>query len=435
MRACLSTRRISVPFSVATVFLLLVSVRAPAQSSDAQAGRLAAVHISGSRFASALIVPATGLKPGDMVTKDDLQQGADRLAALGPFSKVQYRYSSSTDGVRVDYEVTDGPGIPVWFDNFPGFTDEQIIASLKMSVGLFDGTAPAVGTLLDDISRALQQLLLTRGVVASVTHSRAVEPDIGEQVQLFHVDNISLKIASVEFTDALAQNDHGIQARLADLTGHPFSRSTVELFEFEQVRPVYISHGFLRVRFGSPTTSLVGNTASPDVAVKAPIEPGPAFAWNGVAWTGNSAVPSRELNGLVNLKPGDLVDGMKLEALWQSVSDAYTRRGYLDVNVTETPQFDDAAGRVSYAVAITEGPQYRMGKLVLTGLSVEGESRIRTAWKIFPGAIFDKSVFEDFSSDGIKEALTGLPFHYEKLGRLLQTNTQTGTVDVLFDFQ
>jgi hypothetical protein len=249
------------------------------------------------------------------------------------------------------------------------------------------------------------------------------------------VDDISLKIASLEFTDALAQSDRGIQARLGDLTGHPFSRSAIELFEFEQVRPVYVAHGFLRVRFGAPTTTLVGNTASPDVAVSAPIEPGPAFAWNGVTWRGNTAVPSEELNGLVTLKPGDLADGMKAEAVWQSVADAYTRRGYLDVNVNPTPQFDDAAKRVSYSVAITEGPQYRMGKLVLTGLSVEGESRIRTAWKIFPGAIFDKSVFEDFSSDGIKEAFQGLPFHYEKLGRFLQENAQTGTVDVLFDFQ
>jgi hypothetical protein len=76
-----------------------------------------------------------------------------------------------------------------------------------------------------------------------------------------------------------------------------------------------------------------------------------------------------------------------------------------------------------------------MGKLVLTGLSIEGERRIRTAWKIESGAIFDKDVYDEFISSGIKQAFVGLPFHYEKVGRFLQEDPTAGTVDVLLDFQ
>ena len=76
-----------------------------------------------------------------------------------------------------------------------------------------------------------------------------------------------------------------------------------------------------------------------------------------------------------------------------------------------------------------------MGQLVLTGLSTEGERRIRTAWQIAPGAVFNRGVYEDFVDRGAKEAFSGLPFHYDKIGRFLQTDANAATVDVLLDFQ
>ena len=76
-----------------------------------------------------------------------------------------------------------------------------------------------------------------------------------------------------------------------------------------------------------------------------------------------------------------------------------------------------------------------MGSLVLTGLSIEGERRVRAAWKIPDGAVFDKSIYDEFLSTGITQAFTGLPFHYEKIGRFLQEDPQHATVDVMLDFQ
>jgi outer membrane protein assembly factor BamA len=99
------------------------------------------------------------------------------------------------------------------------------------------------------------------------------------------------------------------------------------------------------------------------------------------------------------------------------------------------PKFDDQNKRVTYVVEVSEGPQYHMGKLVLTGLSIEGERRLRKAWSIAPGAVFDKSVYDDFVNTGIKAAFVGLPVHYDKTGKFLQLDPQNAKVDVLLDFQ
>ena len=430
-------RRRGIQLELALLFGVLLSPFARAQApTEGGSGKLASVKVTGSsRFRSDQIAPATGLKPGATVTKDDLQRGADHLAQLGPFAGVHYRYGDSDAGVVVEYQVTDAPAVPIWFDNFPWFTDAELISAVKSSVPLFDGTAPEHGTLLDDIADALQLALASRNVHTSVTHSLVTAPGGSEQVQEFRVDGMNLSVGSIDLSDPLARNDRGIQARLSDIADHPYSRTAIELFEFEQIRPIYLAQGFLRVRFNPPSTHLVGSGASARVAVTIAIEPGPSFAWNGVTWSGNTVILSPELNGLVTLKPGDPADETKIEPIWESVHDDYARRGYLDATVTPRVQFDDAAKRVSYAATISEGPQYRMGKLVLTGLSIEGERRIRAAWKIDSGAIFDKDVYDEFISDGIKEAFVGLPFHYEKLGRFLQEDPKSDTVDVLLDFQ
>ena len=427
----------TVALTAALLLGLLLPFQALAQAPiEAGSGKLESVKVTGSaRFRSDQIAPETSLNPGTVIAKDDLQRGADRLAQLGPFATVQYRFSTTDTGVGVEYQVTDAPAVPVWFDNFPGFTDAELTASLKASVALFDGTAPERGTLLNEMADALQTLLATRGMHPSVAHSLLTAPTSGQRVQQFRAEGSVLNIASVEFTDSLAQTDRGIQTRIADIVGHPFSRAALELFESEQVRPVYLSHGFLRVQFGSPTARFLGSGNDARVAVAAPIEPGPAFAWNGTAWSGNSALPPAQLDRLATLKTGDPADGMKIEAIWQSVRAAYAAHGYLEMNLNAVPQFDEFAKRVSYSVAITEGPQYRMGKLVLTGLSIEGERRIRAAWKIPPSEVFDRSVYDEFFASGIKQAFTGLPFHYEKIGRLFQEDPKTGTVDVLIDFQ
>jgi len=418
---------------LAAACLALTVLAFTAASAAAQEGssRLDSVQVTGSsRFPSAQLASATGLQVGAQVTRDDLQKAANTLAQLGPFSTVNYRFASGDAGVRVEYQVTDGPEVAVSFDNFPGFTDDELKAAIKSAGVLFDGQAPPHGAILDAMSDALEKAIAARGMNFAVSHALITEPS-GEEVQQFHIEGDAIRIASVAFSDPLAQGDRDIHALLAEIVGHPFSRSAIDLFEFEQVRPVYLSHAFLQVRFDPPEAKFVNGT----VAVVAHIDPGPAFTWGGVTWTGNSAVGVLDLDTAIPLHSGDPANGMKIEAGWDAARALYMQHGYLDVDLKPVPTFDAAGAKVNYSVSITEGPQYHMGKLVLSGLSIDGESRARAAWKIPPGAVFNDSMYEDFLENGIKQAFAGYPFHYEKIGRFLQKDPATGTVDVLLDFQ
>ncbi|MGH9707350.1 MAG: POTRA domain-containing protein [Candidatus Acidiferrales bacterium] len=431
-------RRSPAGLLAAALATVLACASAHAQATAGGASRLGSVEVSGSqRFASARIAAATGLSVGSQVTRDSLQEGADRLAKLGWFSAVDYRFSSGASGVNVEYQVKDAESVPVEFDNFVWLTDQEIKTALNGSGILFDGTAPLDGTILDAIAAQLANALDAKQVHVQVSHQLTQNP-AGERIQDFQVEDADMRVSGVEFSDPLARADHGIQQALSGVVGKPYSRTRLELFEVEQIRPVYFAHAYLQVRFGEPSSRFAATPSQPipeTVVALLKIDAGPAFTWGGAQWSGNAALTSQNLDALVQLASGAPADGNSIQALWDRVSDAYAQRGYLDATLTPTTQFDVAVKRVHYTVAINEGIQYHMGQLVLTGLSTEGERRIRGAWKIAPGALFDQGVYQQFLTEGIQEALVGLPFHYEKIGRYLQKNPKSATVDVMIDFQ
>jgi outer membrane protein assembly factor BamA len=427
-------------------FCALVSIALPAhaQQPPAPAGseasaRLDKISVTGSkRFTSDQIVAELSLKPGATVTRSDLQGAADALNQLGPFTKVGYRFSSEPSGVTVEYQVTDVPGLPVSFDNFPWVSDDDLKASIKAAVPLFDGAAPASGKILDDMALAMTRFLETKGIFVKISHEPMSDPLTNEQTLQFLSAGAEEDVKSIDFSDALANTNKDIQERLADLIGKPYSLTTLKLFEYEQVRPVYIGRGLLRVGFKPPvvtaTTATALNTA-PNVTIHIEIDAGPQYIWGSVVWTGNSAFSAAELNGLVKFKPGDPTDGTKIQALWNGVTDAYGHKGYLDATSTPTPQFDEQTHRVNYSVAIVEGAQYHMGKLVLSGLSLEGEKRIRGAWTIPPDAIFDQAFFNNFIDSGAKDSFAGIPYDYERIDHFLDKDAASATVNVMLDFK
>ena len=399
---------------------------------------VAEVHASGSHlYTDAQIAATAGLRPGDPVDNDKLQAIASELAQLGVFSRVNYRLTAKDRRAIINFELQDAQVFPVMFENFPWFTDQELSDEIRRAVPLFDGNAPNGGTLLDEITAALSAKLASRGIKANVAHTLVAEPSGTEMVMQFRQDGPSFTVSSVQFNDLMAQNSAKLHDRVSDLVGKAFSRFAIELFENEQVRPLYLAAGKIRVKLGPPIVPSGGNATS-TVVVQIPIEPGPVFHVSGVTWTGNTALDNATLSRLVAVKPGDLADGMRLAAAWQQIELEYGHRGYLDAKVSPLPEFQAANGTVAYNVRIEEGPQYRMGELVITGLSVDSERALRNNWKLAPGEVFDKTFLDSMLAKLEKPTVAifgDIPLHYAQMGHWLRPNPQNHVIDVLIDFQ
>jgi outer membrane protein insertion porin family len=417
------------------------SAQANTETSSAT-GKIAEITVTGNnKFPADQIIAASKLSPGDVVGVVQLQAAANRLAALGVFNAVNYRYWSKGDSINVEFQVQPARMVPLSFDNFPWFSDEEIAAAIRQQVGMFDGEAPEGGTLLDQINAALEKLLSSRHLGGIVVHQLLAKPVGNGMMMQYQVQGPPLLVQSVEFGDPLAANSERLKDRVPDVKGRPYSRYALEVFENEQLRPLYFQNGYLHVRIGEAQSRLVENkedSGEPGVAVVIPIVPGPAYTWDEAVWRGNQVVPSSTLDALLGLKPGDVADGLKIEAGWQQVQAQYGTHGYLDVKLDPRPQFDDAAHRISFEINVTEGPQYRMGDMVITGLSLDAETLLRHAWQLAPGQIFDQSYFDrmlTLLAKPNREIFHNLPVHYAEFGHWLRQNKDRHTVDVLLDFK
>lgn len=428
--------------ATALLFLSPFAFPASAQTPDAASSPLREIHIDGEKILTeAQVVAITGLTPGAQIGKNDLQAAADKLVQSGLFAKVSYNFQTRLAGVAVTYHVEESPRIPVYFDNFPWFTDSALGDAIRAKCPFFDGTLPEAGAAVDQAVDAVKELLVSRGVQGSLEHTVIANPTGEGNVQEIRIEGAALQIAKLEFSDPALSASKAVQQHLSEILGKPYSRMTIDLFLAEAIRPIYLQQGFLRAKLGPPEVRLTGG---PDqklpsqIPVYVPVTPGEIYRWQEVRWVGNTLVSEFALSAMLGIKHGDVADGMQIEAGWDRAREEYAHRGYLEAKLDPSPSFDDHVHAVSYSVSIQEGPQYHFGKMVLTGISLAAERKLRAAWPVVAGDVFDKAKFEELLAklQTHQEQVFGeLPLHYENVGHWLQTDPSKGTVDVLLDFK
>jgi len=427
---------------LALSFLIIAApVPVSAQSPDNQTAALREVHVDGQKLLSEdQAVALTRLVVGSQVGRADLQAAADKLVQSGLFAKVNYNFQTRA-GVIVNYHVEEAPRIPAYFDNIPWFADSELADAIRKKLPFFDGTLPDGGTVVDIAADAIKELIASHGLQVSLEHLVIANP-IGEgNVQQFHVQGAELRIASIEFSDPSLSSSKIVQQHLPEILSKPYSKMTIDLFLTEAIRPVYIQQGYLHAQLGPPEIRLTGNPSQKlpqQIPVYVPVTPGPVYHWKEAHWAGNVVLSEFTLTGLISLKPGDVANGLQIEAGWDRIREELARHGYLDAKLDPAASYDESAHAISYAVTVQEGIQYRFGKMILTGLSVAGERKLHAVWPFAPGDIFDKIKYEEILTKlqfHQAQIFGELPLHYESVGHWLQTDPATATVDVLLDFK
>ena len=424
------------------LLLLPAGFLSSAQTPDATTAPLREIHSEGQKLLTEpQVVAIAGLAVGSQIGRNDLQTAADKLVQSGLFAKVSYNFQTRLAGILVTFHVEESPRIPVYFDNIPWFSDSELRGAIRAKFPFFDGTLPEAGAAVDQASEAVKDLLASHQLTVSLDHAVAANPGGEGNVQEIRIEGAALQIAKLEFSDPSLSTSKAVQQHLSDLLGKPYSRMTIDLFLSEAIRPIYLEQGFLRVKMGPPEVRLTGNPNQKlpsQIPVYVPVTPGEVYRWKDFHWNGNTLISQFTLAALLGVKPGDLADGMKIEAAWDRVRDEYAHHGYLEAKLDPVPAYDDQAHTVSYSVSIQEGPEYHFGKMVLTGISPAAERKLHAAWPFTAGDVFDKAKFEELlvKLQTRQEQVFGeLPLHYENVGHWLQTDATTRMVDVLLDFK
>ena len=415
---------------------------ATAQTAGSGTAQLREVKSDGQKkLTEGQIAGLTGLQAGTQVGREDLQKAADKLVASGLFATVKYDFKTRTEGLTLSFHVMESQRVPAYYDNFPWFGDSELNDAIRAQLPFFDGTLPEGGNVVDTAAEAIHGLLTAHKLDLPVQH-QVVDNPLGDgNIQQFTVEGAGLKIASLSFSDAALVTNPVVQQHLSEINGKPYSRTTIDVFLAEQIRPVYLRQGYLKAKLGPPEVRLSGPPTEKlpqELPVYVPISAGAVYHFGDAQWSGNNVISSIALASYLGLKTGAVANGMEMAAALEQIREEYGRRGYLDATVQPESSFDETAHTVSYGIAIAEGKQYHMGGWVVTGISTNAESRVRTTFPIAAGDVFDKIKYEDFLVElqsHSKEIFGELPVHYDSVGHWLRADAARGIVDVLLDFK
>jgi outer membrane protein assembly factor BamA len=175
------------------------------------------------------------------------------------------------------------------------------------------------------------------------------------------------------------------------------------------------------------------------VAVTIPVEEGQTYRWLKSVWEGNDKLTVEDLATALGMNPGEVADGLRIDAGLKNVAGAYAKRGYLNATVKESIEFDDASSTVTFRFNINEGPRYFMGSLIVNGLPTADADDLKSRWTMGSTAVFDESYLETFRTTSLRDFMVALGQRSRgprlKVEVETRPNIQQQTVDVVFTFR
>lgn len=429
-----------------TAALLTVCQAPPAAASAwrPQTGfwnyHLAAVEATGLRHVSrAQLVAISGLKPGSYVKPADVEVARGRLLQSGLFESVGYRFEGTGYQLTLVWTVQEPSwDIPVLFDNFVGFTDDQLKQAVARELPPFDGSTPGLPATLNRITRALERFARDAKEPGTIDYVLIDDPTSGTRRYVFRIHRASgeMPICALSFQGASDAFRQELVVTARPLQNTNYSKDFVMRFADQNLVPVYRLQGYLRARVQSVTAEREGVSeggCKGGAAVVITLDEGAPYTWKAPTWRNNTVFQAAELDAFLGIEAGETADGAKIDQGLQTVADAYRRKGHIGIVVFPKPDFDDVKHVVAYTIQVSEGPQYRMGGLRIIGLAPEAADRVKAGWLLAEGAVFDGIYPSEFVKE-LKARESHTLAGVKEIKTELKPNSATHTVDVVITF-
>lgn len=417
---------------------LLAQSQKPLSQMPASARNLIAIKVVGTkRFSEQDVAAATGLQMGAPVDDDDFKKAARRLGDMGVFTDIAYSYSYSPAGTKLEFKVVDvDKFVPVRFEDFVWFSDEELMRRIKEHSPLFDGQLPLSGNLPGEVSDVLQAMLVERSVPGHVEYVRSGPSDGPVDSIVYSVTDVPIQIRNVEFNGAGQSEIPALKEASRRVFDREYSRSILNSLVQHQLLPVFLSRGYLKATFGPPQPKVVKQPSEKSddtvqnltiVDVIFDITPGQQYKLKALEWSGNQEFPTDVLQKMVHAQVGQPANSPRMYDDLKEVQRVYGSRGYVAAAVKVEASFDDATSAVVMRLEVQEGPVYHMGELEFRGLDNSLTAKLRNEWKLRPGDVYDAGYLAEY----LPGARKLLPSNFDwDVSSHVTANVREKTVDV-----
>src|SRR5258708_164075 len=235
--------------------------------------RLVKIEVVGNkRVTPEQVIATSQLQIGQPIDTGVADAAAEKLMQSGLFKTLSYRLRTADDQAIVIFEVVEAAkNLPVVFENFVWFADEEIARAIRQDVPFFDGTAPQGGTTTDKIAAALQRLLDGKRIPAHVEFLPYADTATGKVDLLFTVRGVKIPVCSMHFPGAEAIPETDLIKASQQLIQSDYSKKDVAAFARYTLFPLYRRLGRLRATFQEPTVKLEPEICTGGAGVTIPV--------------------------------------------------------------------------------------------------------------------------------------------------------------------
>jgi outer membrane protein insertion porin family len=321
-------------------------------------------------------------------------ESQDRLEAKVTLDKQTYQLA--TNHVDYSFEVNRGLIVKVDVDGA-----KIRVAKIKSLVPVFQEGA-VDEDLLNEGSRNLRDYFQGLGFFdATVTHMTQPAENGREVIAYTVVLGVRHHVSAVEISGNKYFDDATIRQRLQVLKSSPLIRfgrfsQTLVQNDVDAITNLYQANGFRDVKVTPQVTDVDKSGGQPmklaSLSVKYVVDEGPQSSFGAVNLVGVSPDRLADVQKLINAKPGQPYSIYTLSGDREAVLTYYLSAGYQNIQfeISQHPE-KDAPQKIDVTMKTTEGEQFFINKIYISGLHFTRPDVVNSRLKIHAGDPLDQS--------------------------------------------
>jgi outer membrane protein assembly factor BamA len=345
------------------------------------------------------LLAAAGLKPDARLNFSEVKAHAKQLNDTGLFKEVKFTSDSKT----LLFTLTPSSQLfPMHLENVPLTPGKELDAKLHERFPLYRSLLPASGSMLDGICRTFEEMLAAKSIKATV--KAAPTSGLGPQkltAMNFTVVSPAVHIGRIQLVGISSALQAKASLLASGQTGNSFDTENTAIGLQHVFEDLYQDQGYAAVQVDvAQVDPLIVPDLSPDQSVDIPytvtIKEGGIYKLGTIDYPASALVARADVEKILSKYPTG--SGRPLDLFLLAVRDAYHANGYLDCSIVSHPSFSEAAHIVNYSLEIAPGSQYRLASVKFDGAPDGMAAKLKLAWKMAPGGVFDESYLSNFAA-------------------------------------
>jgi outer membrane protein insertion porin family len=332
---------------------------------------------------------------GDRYSPEMVREDLKALYSLGFFEDIVVRADIFEGGLRLTYVVYEKPSIEsIKFVGNRKLDTEKI----KAKVDLVEGGVIPPGALAKNVEKirlfyeeegyyrakieASEQRLSPQEVAVTFTIAEGDKFDIGE-----------IRIVG---NKALTEKEVKSKLQTSELYlfffGGTLKREELRR-DLDRIRLLYLDNGFLDIAVEEPEIQI--DEAKRRLRIVIKVQEGTQYHIRNLGITGSKLFSEAELLRVIQARPGGVFGRERLQADVVALTDRYTERGYLFVEVNPVTEVERAVSSVDVNLEITEGPQVYVNQIEILGNARTRDKVIRREIRLTEGDVFNSTLVQE----------------------------------------